>query len=85
MPGTSLQYTDHSELNTAIDDANADIEVFSLSGDTLKFTASEVIFQLDAEAYRNDLVLFEEEQELEAARIELVSLLAKLIEIKEPD
>lgn len=85
LSGTSLQYEDHADLNTTIDDLNSAIEILSFSGDTFRFQPSEVLFRFDAEAYRNDIVLFEEEQELETARIELVSLLAKLIEIKEPD
>jgi hypothetical protein len=55
---TAPQFEDHAAFNDYIDDAHGNIQIFELS-----FRASEVLFRVDNEAYRDALATFDASEE----------------------
>lgn len=57
-----LRFEDHSSFNDYVDDAHGSIQIFELS-----FRASEVLFRVDHEAYRDALATFDASEDDEAS------------------
>ncbi|MBI3207057.1 MAG: abortive infection family protein [Myxococcales bacterium] len=53
-----LRFEDHADFNDYVDDAHSSVQIFDLS-----FRASEVLFRVDHEAYRDALASFEASEE----------------------
>jgi hypothetical protein len=54
LPTARLEYTDHPEFNTYLDDSNEPVRIFHL-----RYTPSEVLFHTDLDAYRDLLATYE--------------------------
>jgi hypothetical protein len=59
---TPLRFQDHADFNDYIDDAHGRIQIFELN-----FRASEVLFRVDHEAYRDALASFDASEENDAS------------------
>lgn len=56
FPGARLEYEDSAAFNEFVDDSNSLVQIFNL-----EYRASEVLFSIDREAYRDKLADFESE------------------------
>jgi hypothetical protein len=60
LPTARLEYTDHPDFNAYLDDSNEPVRIFDL-----QYAPSEVLFQIDMDAYR-DLLANYAPQDVEA-------------------
>ena len=61
LPSVRLEYDDNDDFNSYVDEANEQVRIFNLA-----YRASEVLFAVDQEAYRDLLSAYEPDRAEEA-------------------